>query len=83
MSSPLTVREHMILELEGSWWKYPGAKESAILETVGMRLTRYHQVLGALLERPEAQAAYPMTVRRLRSLAARRREQRTMRARQG
>lgn len=64
----LTDTELAILDLERRWWKYPGAKETTILEQLGMTATRYYQVLNTLLDRPEALAADPMVVRRLTRL---------------
>lgn len=61
------------------WWKYAGAKESAILAEFGVSATRYYQHLNALLDRPEALAHDPMTVRRLRRLRDARRAARSAR----
>lgn len=63
----LTDTERGILDLEaGGWWRYPGAKEAVIRDRFGISSTRYHQVLNALLDRPEAAAEYPVLVGRLR-----------------
>ena len=62
----LTRREREVLAFERQWWKYAGAKEEAIKELFGMSGTRYYQVLNALVDRPEALAADPMLVKRLR-----------------
>lgn len=64
----LTVREHMVLEVERRRWKFAGAKEQHVLEHLGWNPTRYHQVLNHLLDRPEALAADPQLVNRLRRL---------------
>ena len=72
----LTDREHEMLQLETSWWKYAGAKEARVLEQFGVSSTRYYQELNALMDRPEALAEYPMTVRRLQRLRVARRRQR-------
>lgn len=64
----LTVKEKMTLEFERTWWKYAGAKEAAIRELFDESTTRYYQRLSVLLERPDALAHDPMTVRRLRRL---------------
>jgi hypothetical protein len=66
----LTRRERDILAFERQWWKYAGAKEEAIKELFSMSATRYYQVLNALVDRPEALAADPMLVKRLRRLRA-------------
>ena len=75
----LAVRDREILEFERAWWKYAGAKEQAVREQFGMSATRYYQVLNALIDRPEALAADPLLVRRLRRLRAARQRQRSAR----
>jgi Protein of unknown function (DUF3263) len=75
----LNRREREILAFEGQWWKYAGAKEQAIRELFDMSATRYYQVLNALVDKPEALAADPLLVKRLRRLRASR--QRTRAAR--
>lgn len=75
----LTRREHDILAFERQWWKYAGAKEEAIKELFGLSATRYYQVLNALVDRPEALAADPMLVKRLRRLRATRQKARAAR----
>jgi hypothetical protein len=73
----LDRREREILAFEGRWWKYAGAKEQAVRELFDLSATRYYQVLNALLDRPEALAADPLLVRRLRRLRDGRRRTRT------
>lgn len=75
----LSRREHDILAFERQWWKYAGAKEEAIRELFGMSPTRYYQVLNAVVDRPEALAADPMLVKRLRRLRASRQKARAAR----
>ncbi|WP_054812340.1 DUF3263 domain-containing protein [Nocardia arizonensis] len=77
--SGLSRRELEILAFERQWWKYAGAKEEAIREKFGMSPTRYYQVLNALVDRPEALAADPMLVKRLRRLRASRQKARAAR----
>ena len=64
----LSRREHEMLTFERQWWRRPGAKETAIRDRFGVTPTRYYQVLNALVDRPEALAADPLLVRRLRRL---------------
>ena len=66
----LSERDREILEFERQWWKYAGAKETAVREKFDMSATRYYQVLNALIDRPEALDADPLLVRRLRRLRA-------------
>ena len=72
-------RDREILAFERQWWKYAGAKEQAIRELFDMSATRYYQVLNALIDTPEALAADPMLVKRLRRLRASRQRQRSAR----
>ena len=75
----LTEREREILAFERQWWKYAGAKEQAVKDLFDMSATRYYQVLNALIDRPEALAADPLLVRRLRRMRAERQRVRSAR----
>jgi len=78
-TAELSDRDKEILAFERQWWKYAGAKEQAIRELFDMSATRYYQVLNALLDKPEAMAADPLLIKRLRRLRTSR--QRTRAAR--
>ncbi|MBI3429660.1 MAG: DUF3263 domain-containing protein [Actinobacteria bacterium] len=67
-SSTLSDLEVRILEFERSWWRYAGAKESAIRELFDLSAPRYYQLLNDLLDREDALLASPMLVKRLRRL---------------
>ena len=75
----LSERDEQVLAFERQWWKYAGAKEQAIRDLFDMSATRYYQVLNALLDRPEALAADPMLVKRLRRLRTARQRARSAR----
>ncbi|MDR7301561.1 DUF3263 domain-containing protein [Haloactinomyces albus] len=62
----LSSREWSILAFERQWWKRSGAKERAIRELFDMPVSRYYEVLAALVDRPEALRADPMLIKRLR-----------------
>jgi hypothetical protein len=64
----LSRREHEMLTFERQWWRQAGAKETAIRDRFGVPPTRYYQVLNALVDKPDALAADPLLVRRLRRL---------------
>lgn len=66
--SELTDRDREMLEFERLRWKHLGAREAAIRDRFDMSLTRYAQVLNALIDRPEALAHDPLVVNRLRRL---------------
>jgi hypothetical protein len=61
----LTDREAAILDFERRWWRHAGAKEQAIREEFGLSAARYYQLLGALIDRPDALKHDPMLVKRL------------------
>jgi hypothetical protein len=75
----LGERDRDILAFERQWWKYAGAKETAIRDSFDMSATRYYQVLNALIDRPEALVADPLLVRRLRRMRAERQRARSAR----
>jgi len=75
----LSDRDREVLEFERQWWKYAGAKETAVREKFDMSSTRYYQVLNALIDKPESLEADPLLVRRLRRLRASRQRQRSAR----
>src|SRR5690625_5883934 len=64
----LSERDAQILSFERQWWKYAGAKETAIRELFDMSATRYYQVLNTLIDDPAALAAEPLLVKRLRRI---------------
>jgi len=71
----LTDRDRGILEFERQWWKYAGAKDTAIRERFDLTVERYYQVLNHLIDQQGAMEHDPMLVKRLR----RQREVRTRR----
>lgn len=75
----LSERDAAILTFENQWWKYAGAKETAIRELFDMSATRYYQVLNALIDDPAALAAEPMLVKRLRRMRSSRQRERSAR----
>ena len=77
--SPLTDLERRILEFERNWWRFAGAKESAIKELFDLSAPRYYQLLNDLIDRSDALEAAPMLVKRLRRLREARMSARTAR----
>ena len=73
VSMPLTERDQAILDFERSWWAQPGVKETAIQERFDLSASRYYQILGELLDDPEAMLHDPLLVRRLRRMRDNRR----------
>ena len=66
----LTCREQEMLAFERQWWRRAGAKDTAIRARFGVPPTRYYQALNALVDRPDAWAAEPLVVGRLRRVRA-------------
>ena len=66
--STLTDLETRILEFERNWWRFAGAKETAIKDLFDMTAPRYYQLLNDLIDRDDALEASPMLVKRLRRL---------------
>ena len=64
----LTDRDRLILEFERQWWKYAGAKESAMKELFELTPPRYYQLLNDIIDRDSALAFDAMLVKRLRRL---------------
>ena len=62
----LSEQDMRILAFERSWWRLAGAKERDILEVFDVPVTRYYQLLNALIDRPEAVEFDPVLVTRLR-----------------
>ena len=77
--SKLTDLETRILDFERNWWRFAGAKETAIKELFDLTAPRYYQLLNDLIDRDDALAASPMLVKRLRRLRDARTSARTTR----
>ncbi len=73
-TAELSVKDRRVLDFESAWWLYPGPKDRAIREYVGISATRYYQVLRRLMDDPAALAYSPLTVRRLRKIRTTRQE---------
>ena len=76
-SETLTELEVRILDFERQWWRYAGAKESAIKELFDMAPPAYYQLLNNLIDREDALRASPRLVKRLRRLREARTNART------
>jgi hypothetical protein len=57
-----------MLDFERQWWRYAGAKESAIKELFDLTPPAYYQMLNNLIDREDALNAEPILVKRLRRL---------------
>lgn len=66
-----TDADAAMLKFENRAWSSSGRKDSCIREEFHLTATRYYQRLNALLDNPDAAAAEPMTINRLRRVRAR------------
>ncbi|WP_062516164.1 DUF3263 domain-containing protein [Demequina gelatinilytica] len=64
----LDERAVQVLDLERRWWRYAGAKEDAVRESLGLSATQYYQVLNTVIDSPAALAHDPVLVQRLRRM---------------
>lgn len=76
----LSERDALMLEFERQWWKFAGSKEEAIREKFDLSATRYYQLLNSLIDTPEALAADPLLVKRLRRMRNNRKKARAARS---
>jgi hypothetical protein len=67
-SAALSDLEVRILDFERQWWKYAGFKDSAIRELFSLSAKQYYELLNDLIDRPDALAASPLLIKRLRRL---------------
>lgn len=72
MTEPLSDLKRDILEFEKLIWKHAGAKEAAVRDRWAISMTRYYQLLNALIDKPAAAEADPVLVHRLTRLRDRR-----------
>ena len=72
----LTDLERQVLDLASRWYRHPGAREAAIRDELDLSGARFSQLLRGRLDRPEALAYAPATVRRYRRLLVARRTRR-------
>ena len=80
INTGLSDLEVRILDFEGNWWRFAGAKEAAIKDLFDLSAPRYYQLLNDLIDRDDALAASPMLVKRLRRLREARMATRVARA---
>lgn len=65
MPTPTTSQ---LLAFEARHPGHPGDKQLAIERELGLTAARYHQLLGRVIDEPEAEQLDPMLVHRLRRL---------------
>lgn len=60
----MTELEHQIMRFEDRWWRLAGSKDATIQRELGMKPTRYYQVLHQLVGRQDVHAGPRMSVLR-------------------
>ncbi len=68
----LTDRDRAMLDIEAQRWLNPGVKVAVIRERFLLSEAAYYQALETLIDNPDAEAAEPALVHRLRRLRERR-----------
>jgi hypothetical protein len=69
--------ERDVLRFERQWWRYQGAKDTAIRERFNLSPSVYFLALNGIIDKPAALAFDPMLVKRLTRLRQERRARRT------
>ena len=64
----LTDADKALLDFAGRWYRFPGAREQAMRDELGMSATTYWRKVNDLIDNPEALRYAPVTVRRLRRI---------------
>jgi hypothetical protein len=78
-SPDLVERDLEILDFERDWWRYDGAKETAIREQFGIDAVRYYQRLNWIIDQPQALDHDALLVKRLRRTRLARQRRRSAR----
>lgn len=66
----LSDRNRSILDFEARWGAHSGAKEEAVRAELSLSPARYYQLLGRIIDSPDAVSHDPMLVHRLRRMRA-------------
>jgi len=77
---PLSERDRVLLDFESRWTVHDAAKEEAIRAELGLAPARYYQLLGRVIDQPDAAAHDAMLVHRLRRVRDARDRERASRA---
>ena len=77
---PLSDCDRLLLDFESRWTVHDAAKEEAIRAELSLAPARYYQLIGRVLDQPDAAAYDAMLVHRLRRLRETRERERASRA---
>jgi hypothetical protein len=77
---PLTDRDRALLDFESRWSGHDAVKEEAIRAELALAPARYYQLIGRVIDEPDAAAYDAMLVHRLRRLRDVRARERASRA---
>lgn len=66
--SRLSELQRGVLDFERQWYTYGGAKDTAIRQRFDLSAAEYFQLLGGLLDNPDAYAHDPILIKRLRRI---------------
>ena len=65
-ATELSAHECALIDFEREWWQLPATKMSEIRARFGFSASSYYRSLHSLIDRPDAEAYDPLTVRRVR-----------------
>ena len=77
---PLSYRDRSLLDFESRWGDHGAVKEDAISRELDIAPARYYQLLGRVIDDPDAATYDAILVHRLRRLGDRRARERVARA---
>jgi hypothetical protein len=66
----LSDRDRSLLDFEARWGAHSGEKEEAVREELSLSPARYYQLLGRVIDSPDAVSHDPLLVHRLRRMRA-------------
>jgi hypothetical protein len=66
----LTDSDKALLDFAARWYRFPGAQAEALTTELGLSATTYWRKVNDLIDRPEALAYAPTTVKRLQRIRA-------------
>lgn len=76
-ASGLSERDHMVIWLATTPYRYEGRREADALDRLGLTPTRFWAAVNRLTDSPVAEREYPAQIRRLRRVRAARQAVRT------
>lgn len=74
----MSPTDHELIRLWSQGWTYPAVRDQRVLEATGLHSVPAAQRVRSLLRDPEAEAAHPVEIHRLRRIVEGRRRGRSL-----